>query len=133
MMHLKKLLIAFWVLTPLMLFASEFPWLTFRLADSSELSVAADNLELNYKDGNLLLKSGIVNQTIPVEQIKSMRFTLLPSAIDDISVEQSAVADYFTMSGAMVGRFKTIDEARKSLPSGIYIGKSESKTYKIIF
>lgn len=112
--------------------AAEFPWLTFVMADETELSVAADNLSLNYADGNLLLTSQSANETLPTAQIKSMRFTSTPASVDAIGVEASFTADYYTPSGISVGRFGSIDEARDMLPAGIYIVKCEQKTFKLI-
>lgn len=128
-----KLFLAAVLTLPAMAFASDFPWLTFLMSDNTELSVASDNLEINYSEGNLQLTSSVVNQSIPVDKIKTMRFTMLSSAIDDVIDNTTCPADYYTVSGIKVGRFESPDEARQALPSGIYIGKSELKTYKIIF
>ncbi|MDE7377440.1 MAG: hypothetical protein K2N13_00575 [Paraprevotella sp.] len=132
-MQLKKLLIVAFLILPLTSFASDFPWLTFLLSDNSELSVAADNLELNYNNGNLHLTSNTVDLEIPVSQIRSMRFTSLASNIGDINAMRPVPVELYTVAGTKVGRFTSIDEARKALPSDVYIGKSETKTYKIIF
>ncbi len=132
-MNFKNLIITLAFALPMMMAAADYPWLTFLMADNTELSVASDNLEINYSDGNLQLTSATVDQSIPVNQIKSMRFTTLSSAIDEIADDFTSPADYFTLSGVCVGRFATLDEARSSLPAGIYIGKSESKTLKVIF
>ncbi|MDE6337839.1 MAG: hypothetical protein K2L34_14850 [Muribaculaceae bacterium] len=57
MNKLKNLFVAAAVTAALSSYATEFPWLTFRLTDDTEMSVAAENLTLNYSEGNLMLKS----------------------------------------------------------------------------
>lgn len=130
---IKKAFLAAILVLPLMTSAAEFPWLTFLLADDTEVSVAAENLDINYSDGNLLLASGTVNQAIPVDQIKSMKFTSYSAGIRDVIENKSGEAEYFDLSGIKVGTFPSLEVARKSLPSGTYIGKSDIKTFKVIF
>lgn len=132
-MKIKSFVVAAALTLPSMSFSADFPWLTFLMSDNTELSVASDNLEISYSENSLQLKSSSVNQSIPVSQIKSMRFTAVTSGIDDLFSDRTAPADYYTVSGICVGRFESPEEARKALPSGIYIGKSELKTYKVIF
>lgn len=113
--------------------AAGYSWLTFRLADASEISVAAENLNMNYSDGYLLLSSDKVNQTLNVNQIKSMHFSSGGAGIETINNLSGKDAVYYTLSGTEVGTYPSIDAARESLPSGIYIGKNELGTFKVIF
>lgn len=129
----KSLLLTYAVLSSGMLSAAEFQWLTFKLSDSTELSVAAKDLSMNYSDGNLQITSGQVNQTLPVNTIKSMRFTTEATGIESIIPAANQTASYFNMDGINVGTFKSIDDAQKVLPSGCYIGVNESGTFKVIF
>ena len=129
----KSLILAAGMVLPMTSFAAEYQWLTFRMSDNTEMSVAADNLSIDYCDANLHLKSATVDQTIPVAQIKTMRFTSSAAGINDVNIDRPEVADYFTAGGVKVGRFASVEEARNNLPSGVYVGKSEVKTFKVIF
>lgn len=133
MKKLRSLILAVGMVLPIASFAADYQWLTFRMADNSEVSVAADNLSINYSDANLYLKSATVDLTISVDQIKTMRFTSSEAGIDDVNINLPFKADYYTVSGVKVGRFTSIEEARKNLPSGIYIAKNETKIFKVIF
>lgn len=114
--------------------AANYHWLTFRMTDGTEMSVAADNLEATYTDGYLQLSSSTVNQTIKTSDIKSMRFTEEDAAgIDTIDTDGDTSADYYTVAGVNVGRFQSPDAARETLGSGTYIAKSKTKTFKVIF
>ncbi|MDE7096538.1 MAG: hypothetical protein K2O47_03500, partial [Muribaculaceae bacterium] len=106
------------------------PWLTFKMTDDTELSVASDNLTINYEDGYLHLLSTSAEQSIPVDQIKSMKFTQSPAAVINVTDSISGNAYYYNLSGIMVGHFSSVEDARKALPSGMYIVKTDSKTFK---
>lgn len=133
MKKLKTAFILTALVSPMLAAAADYPWLTFRMTDGSELSVAAEGLAINYADGNLLLKSTTVDQTIPSDQVKAMRFTTSTDAVDEMTDILSSEADYFDLSGIKVGRFSSSDEARNVLPSGTYIVRSNKKTIKVIF
>lgn len=128
-----KALILAALASPAMAAPADYPWLTFRMADGTELSVAAEGLAINYADGNLLLKSATVDQTLASEQVASMRFTTSSAAVDGITDIISAEAEYFDLSGKKAGHFASSDEARKALPSGTYIVRGKEKTIKLIF
>ncbi|MDE5997543.1 MAG: hypothetical protein K2G77_04945 [Muribaculaceae bacterium] len=131
MIKIKLTLIAATLLMPIFTYAEAFPWLTFRMADDTELSVASENLTINYKNGNLILSSSIVDKTIPANQIKSMRFTSTSAGIIEVNDRKSTAGDYYNLSGLKVGRFSSTKDAGNVLPSGIYLVKNEGKTFKV--
>ncbi len=117
----------------MMAMGADYPWLTFRMADGTEMSIASEGLAINYSDGYLQLKSSTVDQSISCQEVKSMKFTTSPAAVDGISDISSSEAEYFDISGKNMGVFATVDDARKALPSGTYIVRSKDKTIKLIF
>lgn len=128
-------MILLWALiSPAVVMAGDYAWLTFHLADDTELSVASENLSITYGDGELLLSSSSVNQTIPVANVRSMKFTSSSSGVELIGVDSAAdVHEFFTISGSKAGRFSSLEAARESLPSGVYLVFTGGKTHKIIF
>lgn len=114
--------------------ASGYRWMTFTLADNSQLTVAADNLHIDYSGSHLKLTSPTVNETLPASSIKSMRFTDTSSnAVEIPSVKAAESVTLYSPNGVKAGEFKNCDAARAALPSGVYIIRQESKTIKIIF
>lgn len=113
--------------------AESYKWLTFTLTDNSQLAVAAENLEITYKDGALVLTSDKVDRTLPAATVKSLQFTDPKSAADEIEAPTDATAELYTLAGVKVGTYKSRDDARAALPSGIYIMKQNSQTTKLIF
>ncbi|MBD5306450.1 MAG: hypothetical protein HDS14_02335 [Bacteroides sp.] len=114
------------------MWALDFQWFSFKLKDASEITVAADGLVMNYSDGNLLLTSGSVNKSLPVAEIASMRF-VEASGVEGVTVSLYESATYYTLGGAEVGVFASADDAKRALPSGVYIAKSVSSSFKVIF
>lgn len=131
MNKLRQIAIATSLALPFVAVAVDFPWLTFSLSDNTEMSVPSGNLFMSYKDGILLLSSDGLNESIPVENIKSMKFSTTSSGVNDILDNHNAEAEYYNLSGIKVGKFNSIDEARKALPAGIYIAKGKVKTFKV--
>ncbi|MDE6511227.1 MAG: hypothetical protein K2L00_03930 [Muribaculaceae bacterium] len=130
---MKKTLILAVLAFPMMAAAADYPWLTFSMADGTEMSVAAEGLAINYSEGNITLKSATVDQTLATDLVKSMRFTTSAAAVEGITDLMDQEADYFDLSGKKSGRFTSSDEARKALPSGTYIVRSNDKSLKVIF
>lgn len=131
MNNLRRIFLTAAIFLPVLVSAESLPWLTFSMSDATEQSVAAENLSIIYKDGNLLLSSASVDQIIPVSQIKSMKFTSSASGVDTLKEIQSSESDYYNFSGIKVGRYKSIQEAGKALPSGVYIVKNGNQTFKV--
>ncbi len=113
--------------------AEDFRWLTFSLADGSDVAVAAENLDMTYSEGVLSLTSPSVNTTFQIENIKSMRFTSDASGITTLQSDLAGKAEYFTVAGVSAGVFESIDDARCALPSGVYVAVSGDKCVKVIF
>lgn len=122
------------LLVPSVSKATETQWLTFTMNDNTELLVAAENLNINYSDLNLHLKSGTVDRLIPVSDIRVMQFTSSSSGMVHIlNDNESGNTDYYNLSGVKVGSFASPDEARKHLSPDAYIIKNGRGTAKIIF
>ncbi|MDE6484086.1 MAG: hypothetical protein K2L14_01660 [Duncaniella sp.] len=113
--------------------SSSYEWLTFTLADGSEVAVAAENLSIDYAGGVLKLSSPAVNTSFEVQNLRSMRFTSGASGIAVAGIEHSCPAEYFTVAGVSAGTFNNADEARSALASGVYIVRTGTAIWKIMF
>ncbi len=134
MKQINTLIAASLLAMPAVMSAEPASWLTFRMTDQSEISVPSENLTMNYSDRVLHVVTPTVNTDLALENILSMQFTSTPTAVENISDGNlSGVKEFVTLSGMKVGEFATYDEARKTLPSGVYIVKNGDKTLKVIF
>lgn len=124
------------LMLPVISHAEDYQWLTFTMTDNTEMSVAAENLTITYNetDRSLQLKSATVNNRLAVDNIKSMRFTetmgVNAPEVDGISTGN---VEFYNIDGVKSGVFSSIEEARTSLPSGIYVVKNNGKSFKVIF
>lgn len=134
MNKLKSIIMGIALMVPLISLADGSPWLTFTLSDDSEISVNAENLTINYANRVLQLKSETVDRVFPIEDLKSMRFSSVMSGIDLVATDDSyAYIELYDLSGGFAGRFGSIEEARATLTSGIYIIKDSNKNHKVVF
>ncbi|MDE6395103.1 MAG: T9SS type A sorting domain-containing protein, partial [Duncaniella sp.] len=75
-----------------------------------------------------------VDREIPVDEVKTMQFTSSSSALNAVTDDRlSGAMPFYDISGKSVGSYTSVDEARLSLPSGVYILKSGDQTVKVIF
>ncbi len=118
---------------PTLSYATDYQWLTFQLTDDTEMSVASEGLAMSYNAGMLHLKSATVDQSLETQLIKSMKFTTIPAGVEGVKDVVASEAEYFDASGKKMGIFQSLEEARKSLPSGTYIIRGKDKTIKVIF
>lgn len=134
MNKVKLLVIGAALMLPQLSNAEDYQWLTFTMTDNTEMSVAADNLSITYNEGSLKLKSATVDQAIAVAHIKSMRFTDT-MGIHSISGngDDACKSEFYNIDGVKAGEYSSVEEARESLPSGIYIVKNNNTTLKVIF
>lgn len=112
--------------------ASGYQWLPFTFTDNTQLSVAAEGLEIRYDQANLKLSSATVNETLAVAELASMRFAEAPTGISAAAADAAPV-EVYSLQGVEMGCYKSAEEVRAALPSGVYIVKQSSKSMKVIF
>lgn len=134
MKKIKNLLTMCLLTVPAVLSAEVYPWLTFRMSDNTEISVPSQNLKIDYSDRVLHVSTSTVTTDISIDKVKSMQFTSSSSAIDNVLNDgEDGAMEFFNVSGVKAGSFGSLEEARKSLPSGVYIIKNGEKSRKAIF
>lgn len=134
MKKIKNLLTMCLLTVPAVLSAEVYPWLTFRMSDNTEISVPSQNLKIDYSDRVLHVSTSTVTTDISIDKVKSMQFTSSSSAIDNVLNDgEEGAMEFFNVSGVKSGSFGSLEEARKALPSGVYIIKNGEKSRKAIF
>lgn len=134
MKQIKNLLTVCLLTVPAVLSAEVYSWLTFRMSDNTEISVPSENLEIDYSDRVLHVSTSTVTTDISIDKVKSMQFTSSSSAIDNVLNDgEDGAMEFFNVSGVKAGSFGSLEEARKTLPSGVYIIKNGVKSRKAIF
>lgn len=109
--------------------AAEYEYLVFTLSDGTTTAVAASNLTITFSDGNLVASSGNETlATLPLAELTQMEFSNDdPTGITAISTDKlitDETAAVYDMNGRRM-------PAATSLPNGVYIVKTQSKTVKV--
>ena len=132
---MKRLLITLIVFAALALSvqAGDYAYLTFRSNDGTEISFSVDHLNITFSNGQLVVVNNETNQALSLSDLNKMYFT--NSAVTNIEeaqpVEGEADVEIFTTAGVSMGRFSSLNQAKQTLPMGVYIVKQSDKTYKI--
>ena len=113
-----------------------YPYLVLVGNDGTQTSLAVDQLELTFSDGQLVAKNADGTQSFTLSQLRKMAFSDTAGVVDAINTidaqrDNPGPADIYTVAGIHVGSFSHIGEAQTALPQGIYIVKQKDQTYKI--
>lgn len=113
--------------------ADDYEYLTIRKTDGSVVSLKSANLMMSFENGKFTAISASVNTSISLTDLASMYFSSTDEAtgIEDIPVaDAKGKLEAFSTQGISYGTFDNIEALKKALPEGIYIIKSNGKTYK---
>ena len=112
-------------------FADDYAYLTFTKSDGTETSVNANGLKITYSGGTLYAVNGETYETFKLTDLTQMYFSNA-TGINDLSVVNgTSQLTVYTTSGIRLCTFTSVEEARKNLKQGIYVLKTDGKTYKI--
>lgn len=114
--------------------ADELPYLTLQMTDGTEQSLEAATLVITFADGQLVAANATSNQTFSLADLAVMYFSATPAATVTTAIGALPTGDTtvvaYTVGGRLCGRFASVDEARQTLPKGVYVMKTNSKTFK---
>lgn len=123
--------------------AQSFEYLTFKKVNGDEFSMGIDHLKITFNDGILTATDGNKTQTVALNEMSKMFFSLTPTAI-----EQTAVATNEQIEATIVnGKLKvkapagsnvqvySIDGRQMNaqhLTKGTYLVRINDKTLKVL-
>ncbi len=113
--------------------ADDYAYLTFKKSDGTLVSVKSNSLMMSIKDGKLTAFNASEHIDLTLTDLASMYFSTNNEAtgIDDIpAADAKGKLEAFSTQGVSYGTFDNIEALKKALPEGIYIIKSNGKTYK---
>lgn len=111
---------------------AEFNRLVFHTLTGDEQSVGLTGLNITFADGQLMATADGESLAIDLVSLESMEFAYVePSGIAEAPVD--GVVTAYSADGISYGSFASKDAASQTLPSGLYIIKSETGlTYKLL-
>lgn len=113
--------------------AEDYPYLTFQKADGTLLSVGVESLEMTFQDGNLNYTNSAGTGTLTVADLASMYFSSADvTAISSLTADScDGKVQAFSLQGTSYGTFDSMQSMKASVPTGMYIVKTNGKTLKI--
>lgn len=111
-----------------------YPLLTLQTTAGTEVKMAVDKMTIAFVNGQLVATNSEGSQQIPLQDMKMMYFSetatqTVVTAIDGATATDEKVTVY-TVGGRLMGSFDSVKEAREALRPGIYVMKTNTKTFK---
>ncbi len=106
--------------------------LTIELRDGSLIEIPSESLDLTFE--NSYLKAGWVDgsREFPVSEIASFYFFETSTSSTTIADEADGSVLVYSPDGVLRGSFGSSKEATLNLGKGIYIFKTQSRTFKTV-
>ena len=113
--------------------AESYPYLTFQKADGSLQSVGVEALEMTFQDGKLVYSNSTGTGTLKLADLAAMYFSSTDAtAITSPTADSGdGKVEVFSLQGVSYGTFANLQAMKESVPTGMYIVKTNGKTQKI--
>ena len=116
-------------------YADNYGYLTFTNTDGTEQSVAVNELTVTFSDNKLIATNSVGSVTLSLPDLAKMYFSETEAAsireIDASAVGDGKV-DVFSASGALYGKYDSLDAARTALKQGTYVLKAKGRSFKVV-
>ena len=114
--------------------AGDYIYLTLRTANGRETPLVVDKLRLTVSNGQLVATNSDGSVTFPLSELRVMYFSNDASGIstDIVSMPNDGAVEVYTTSGVLVGSYASLTEAKATMKRGIYVIKTNDKTFKIV-
>lgn len=131
---MKKLLfLSLLVIGTNQLKADDYLYLTFTNTDGTERSLSVDGLRIIFENGEIKANANEEALSIALADVAKMYFSNTKAettGISDMEVSNEGVTVY-TTSGMFVGHFNNAIQAHNKLDKGLYVIKTNGRTYKM--
>lgn len=114
--------------------ATGYNYLVFRQADGTETGLLSSRLKITFSDGNAVaVTADGTTTTLPLSSLNTMFFAetwssgIMSATMNGINGN----ATVYSVTGVRVGSGASVSELRSSLKPGVYIVKTEERTFKI--
>lgn len=112
--------------------AETYPYLSFQTVDGSVVSLKSSNLNLTIEDGKLVVQNDEGSNKFVLTDLTRMFFSQsTETAITNLNTDVNSTLQVYTTSGVFLGEFDNERSLRRSVPSGIYVVKTNGRTLKM--
>ncbi len=112
--------------------AYDYPYLVFVNSDGKTTVLSVETLTITISNGKLVAQNNDGTQSFSLSNLNKMYFTK-DADLTGISTTESTdeAVEVYTTGGLSIGKFENENTAKASLKPGLYILKSNTRTYKI--
>jgi hypothetical protein len=114
--------------------ADTYPYLSFETNDGTVVSLSVSSLNMTFSNGKLIVDNGVESCEMAVKNLTRMFFsTTGTSGISNVSGENAeGNLEVFTPTGIRIGTFASAEAMRRGVKSGVYVVKSNGRTFKTV-
>ncbi len=130
---MKKLFLSLLLMTGMTASAYDYPYLIFKTSSGTVETVSVESLSLSISDGKLVATNSDGSVSLTLSDLSKMYFSKTSEGTTDIQTVETTVdkVQVYTLTGMSVGTFESLSQARSSLKNGIYVVKTNGKSYKL--
>lgn len=129
---MKKLLLTVCAaLASFIIMASETDLMIFEMHDGSKQSIFSTNLTMTFADGLLNATDGTQSLSIPLNTVRAFYFGS-QSGVGSVSIPENQAIEAYSVAGVHQGTFKSLQDAKAALPTGLFILKAGHETNKVV-
>lgn len=127
---MKKLtLLSFLLFVTLQTMAGDYDYLVIEKVDGTRYFIPSSGLVITFKDGKFYGTRKESKNTFTLSDLQRMYFSATSTGIESHG-ETADQATGYSLNGIKIGTFRHEKDIQNRLPKGIYIVKSNGKTYK---
>lgn len=112
-------------------FAQDFPTVAFEENSGEITYLKSDNLNINFASGALVATHADGEASFPLADLNKFYFSDVTASISTSLIDDNAEVCVFSIAGENLGTYSSPSAAVNNLPAGVYVFKSDSKTFKV--
>lgn len=105
--------------------SAQYLSMKYESKDGETFYSGLSNLEIFFKDGNMIATWDSNSFTISLEELSTMQFSTNPAAVEKLFADNVKI-EVFSLDGVSYGFFVNLKEACKHLTEGIYVARTEN-------
>lgn len=111
--------------------AQDFPTVAFEENSGEITYLKSDNLNINFTSDALVVTHADGETSFPLADLNKFYFSDVAACVSTSLIDENAEVCVFSISGENLGTFSSPSAAINNLPIGVYVFKSDSKTFKV--
>ena len=105
--------------------SAQYMSMKYDMKEGESVYSGLSNLEIVFKDGNMIATWDSNSLTISLEDLSSMQFSTTPASVEKLLADDVKI-EVYNLDGAAYGTFANLKEACKFLSEGVYVARTEN-------